>query len=123
MRIFVLTKKTILIIAGAAVLLIAALIFLLTAFGGDGPAKATAADMEEDYELEVLAGKHKELPVYSVSREDKKIALTIDAACAAARVRQAEYGRFSGSRFFKTTESHLPQRQQGDSRFPNRKNA
>lgn len=35
---------------------------------------------EDEYEAEVLAGFKKELPVYSVSREDKKIALTIDAA-------------------------------------------
>lgn len=34
----------------------------------------------DEYEAEVLAGFKKELPVYSVSRQDKKIALTIDAA-------------------------------------------
>ena len=34
----------------------------------------------EEYELNVLAGKKRELPVYSVDRTDKKIALTIDAA-------------------------------------------
>jgi len=33
-----------------------------------------------EYELNVLAGKKRELPVYSVDRADKKIALTIDAA-------------------------------------------
>lgn len=32
------------------------------------------------YELEVLAGKKRELPIYSVERSDKKIALTVDAA-------------------------------------------
>ena len=34
----------------------------------------------EEYELEVLAGKKKELPVYSVERSDMKIAITVDAA-------------------------------------------
>ncbi len=40
---------------------------------------ATVAEGEQ-YELEVLAGKQRELPVYRVQRDDKKIALTIDAA-------------------------------------------
>ena len=35
-----------------------------------------------EYELEVFSGLMKELPVYSVSRNDKCIALTIDAAWA-----------------------------------------
>ena len=33
-----------------------------------------------EYELNVLAAQHRELPVYSVERSDKSIALTIDAA-------------------------------------------
>lgn len=42
----------------------------------------TMAHMEqlEEYELNVLPGKKRELPVYSVERPDQKIALTIDAA-------------------------------------------
>ena len=38
-----------------------------------------SADIEE-YELNVLAGKHRELPVYSVEQSDPVVALTIDAA-------------------------------------------
>jgi len=43
------------------------------------PSSAAGSGVEQ-YELEVLAGLMKELPVYSVSRSDKRIALTIDAA-------------------------------------------
>ena len=43
------------------------------------PTMARMAQVEE-YELNVLPGKKRELPVYSVERPDQKIALTIDAA-------------------------------------------
>ncbi len=80
MRVFVVTKRT-LLIAAAALILIAAGIIVLVSTGENGETSQTYAIMQgNDYELEVLAGKHKELPVYSVSRDDKKIALTIDAA-------------------------------------------
>jgi len=81
MRIFVLTKKNLIIIGVVAALVIAGLILLLGA-GEEAPQAAeTMASFSENYELEVLAGKKKELPVYSVQRTgDKKIALTIDAA-------------------------------------------
>ena len=79
MRIFVITKRT-LIIAAAIIAAIAAAVILALSFS-DGPVSPTAAMAEvEEYEMEVLAGKKKELPVYSVEREDKKIAITIDAA-------------------------------------------
>lgn len=80
MRVFVVTKRTLLIAAAVLVLIAAGIIVAVTA-GGDGGASQTYADMQgNEYELEVLAGKRKELPVYSVNRDDKKIALTIDAA-------------------------------------------
>ncbi|MEL7601872.1 MAG: polysaccharide deacetylase family protein [Bacillota bacterium] len=80
MRVFVVTKRTLLIAAVAAVMVIAGLVAVLL-FGGEGETQQTNAKLSgESYELEVLAGKHRELPVYSVSRPDKKIALTIDAA-------------------------------------------
>ncbi len=79
MRIFVITKRT-LIIAAAIIAAIGAAVILALSFS-DGPVSPTAAMTEvEEYEMEVLAGKKKELPVYSVEREDKKIAITIDAA-------------------------------------------
>ena len=79
MRIFVITKRT-LIIAAAIIAAIAAAVILALSFS-DGPVSPTAAMAEvEEYEMEVLAGKKKELPVYSVEREDKKIAITIDEA-------------------------------------------
>jgi len=80
-RIFVLTKKNLILIGILAILVIAGLIFVLSLNEEETPAAQTMAATGEDYELEVLAGKKKELPVYSVQRaNDKKIALTIDAA-------------------------------------------
>ncbi|MCH5278329.1 MAG: polysaccharide deacetylase family protein [Christensenellaceae bacterium] len=107
MKIFVISKKTLMLALGALLVVIAAIIFALTSIGGkseapDGgdPSVGTSGNtlgnassnvsgnvssgnhgnVVEQYELDVLAGLMKELPVYSVSREDKKIALTIDAA-------------------------------------------
>ncbi len=80
MRVFVVTKRTLLIAAAVLILIAAGIIVAVTA-GGDGGASQTSAAMQgNEYELEVLAGKRKELPVYSVNRDDKKIALTVDAA-------------------------------------------
>lgn len=61
------------------VCIVAAVILALSFTDGNATAP-TGARTQEDYELTVLAGRKKELPVYSVSRDDKKIALTIDAA-------------------------------------------
>lgn len=88
MRVFVITKKMLLI--GGLITLALGAILLAALFGAGedaAPTMSTAAGEGEMYELAVLAGKKKELPVYSVAREDKKIALTIDAACAVAYLR------------------------------------
>ena len=77
MRILVISKRT-LMIAAVILLAIVAGIILLLSFAPD--AAAASAPAAEQYELEVLAGQKKELPIYSVDRSDKKIALTIDAA-------------------------------------------
>jgi len=77
-RVFVVTKRTLLIAAAALVVLIAAFAVALL-LGGKGEVQASAKAAEE-YEMEVLAGKRRELPVYNVERLDKKIALTVDAA-------------------------------------------
>lgn len=94
MRVFVMTKRTLLLVAAGMVAVVALLLVFLL-WNGEGetapqakPEKqvsaetAAAVDVSglEQYELEVLAGKQRELPVYCVQREDKKIALTIDAA-------------------------------------------
>ena len=101
MKVFVISKKTLIYLAVAIGLVIVAIVVAL-ASGGSGaetdpdaaangqPAAAPAPSREpaigasttvvEEYELDVLAGLMKELPIYSVSRSDKKIALTIDAA-------------------------------------------
>ncbi len=84
MRIFVFKGKT-LILAAVAVVIVAVLLIVALGTGkadGNEPGRSASAsvDMEENYELEVLAGKQRELPVYSVARSDNKIALTIDAA-------------------------------------------
>lgn len=101
MKIFVITRKTLYIaaIVLAAVLLTVIICAVSARAGGGEGLKETMArpvptangidkpiekdallDEDEGYELEVLAGFKKELPVYSVSRSDKKVALTIDAA-------------------------------------------
>lgn len=85
MRIFLVTKRGLLIAAGILALVILALLFLLIPDGeADNENNSVSAlssnDGIEEYELEVMAGKKRVLPVYSVQREDNKIALTIDAA-------------------------------------------
>ena len=93
MKVFVVSKNT-LIYCGIALLALIAAIIVAAASAGEGakeredasrlatpsPVSASGRYAAEEYELEVLAGLMKELPVYSVSREDKRIALTIDAA-------------------------------------------
>ncbi len=86
MRIFVITKRTLIIAAIAIAGIIASAIILLNSSARSSGAVSLNTSVTsslpsiEEYELEVLAGKKKELPVYSVDRNDKKIALTIDAA-------------------------------------------
>ena len=109
MKLFVITKRTLCIAAAALAGVILAITLCVTLISGrkngaePAPEKvrdtsaeasfASAAELpsrsvtasglltsEDEYEAEVLAGFNKELPVYSVARSDKKIALTIDAA-------------------------------------------
>ncbi|MBQ9832935.1 MAG: polysaccharide deacetylase family protein [Clostridia bacterium] len=84
MRIFVITKRHILIAAIAAAIIITAIVVAVSFTSGSAtaPTSSLTADASADnnYEMTVLAGTKKELPVYSVDRNDKKIALTIDAA-------------------------------------------
>ena len=92
MKVFVLTKKN-LIAAGLilAVIILAVVLAIVCSDRSTDPNVGTDPSLDpnaqignevESYELAVFAGLQKELPVYSVSREDKKIALTIDAAWA-----------------------------------------
>ena len=78
MRIFVITKKTLVITACIIGLIVLGLLVWLCFL--DGNATAVSADLGGEYERTVLAGQKKEVPVYSVQREDKVLALTIDAA-------------------------------------------
>lgn len=101
MKVLVITKKTLFIIAAAIIAFIAAVIVILLLVGSgakkhDAPENDTRdrnavytissssgsslLSKEDEYETAVLAGFKRELPVYSVERSDKKIALTIDAA-------------------------------------------
>ncbi len=79
MRIFVITKRTLIIAAIVVVCIIAAVIIAISFTDGSATA-VTGVNVQEDYELTVMAGRKKDLPVYSVLRDDNKIALTIDAA-------------------------------------------
>ena len=78
MRIVVIKKRS-LIFAGLALLLLAAVIVLILSLPGDATPTMAGAQVEE-YQLNVLPGKNRELPVYSVERPDNRIALTINAA-------------------------------------------
>ena len=80
MRIIMITKKNLItwgIIAAAAVALI---ILLVSGLSGDSEPASAGFLRVDEYELTVSTAGKKELPVYSVDRSDKKIALTIDAA-------------------------------------------
>ena len=81
MPIIVLTKRN-LLIALLCLALLAGGLFLWLRFRDKGKAPETAAAMAqvENYELNVLPMKSRELPVYGVGRSDNRIALTIDAA-------------------------------------------
>lgn len=79
MPILIITKKTLLIALAIIVVIIAGIVIAIAV--KDAPAQVSSTEaIVEEYELEVLAGKKRELPVYSIASEDKKIALTIDAA-------------------------------------------
>lgn len=79
MPIVVITKKTLLIALAIIVVIIAAVVIAIAV--KDAPAAPSSGEaLVEEYEMEVLAGKKRELPVYSVATEEKNIALTIDAA-------------------------------------------
>ncbi|MBR5949399.1 MAG: polysaccharide deacetylase family protein [Clostridia bacterium] len=94
MKVFIVSKNTLIYCAIAVLAVIAAIVVAAASGGGTEepsgdrdavrftplPVSAVSANAVEEYELDVLAGLMKELPVYCVSREDKKIALTIDAA-------------------------------------------
>jgi len=81
LRIFVITKKTLLFSAAALLLLILGLLFWICFLDGNAAVAASSGSLlSEQYEANALTAGKKELPVYSVAREDKKIALTIDAA-------------------------------------------
>ena len=78
MKILVLTKRTLIIAAVVLLLLITAIILLLS-FAPNAAAANSFRNVEE-YELEVLAGKKRELPIYCVNRDDNKISISFDAA-------------------------------------------
>lgn len=103
MKVFVITKKTLLMIAAVILALIAAAVVIAATAGGEGdngeravsaepheyrsavsgegvPVSGGLLSFAEEYERDVLTVSKRELPVYSVDRNDKCIALTIDAA-------------------------------------------
>lgn len=87
MPVLVIRKGTLLAVGFGLLLLVAGVILLLVRAGdkkeegaGASPTPAAAMTAVETYELQMLPLGARELPVYCVSRNDKKIALTIDAA-------------------------------------------
>ena len=82
MHVIVLTKRkwiTIMVVAILILLLIGAGIWLLIKSQNDDTAVPTMAHVDS-YELQMIPYTAKEVPVYSVNRDDNAIALTIDAA-------------------------------------------
>ena len=92
MKVFVVSKNT-LIYCGIAVLAVIAAIIAAALSGGKAdtpnaesdaaritplPVSAVSASAVEEYELDVLAGLMKELPVYSVSRDVIKAEKMVD---------------------------------------------
>lgn len=81
MPIIVLTKKNLLIALVCAALVAGGLfLWLRLRDRQKEPQAAEAMAQVENYELNVLPMKSRELPVYGVGRSDNRIALTIDAA-------------------------------------------
>ena len=79
MKIFVITKKM-LIIAAAVIFVVAAAVIIALSFSDGAVSPTSAMAQLEEYELEVLAGKKKELPVYTVDAawEDDKTQFILD---------------------------------------------
>lgn len=112
MKVYLISKRTLIYIAAAAVVLIAAVMIAVfssangsasrdgtnkekeqhseyvrdgsdpgsSSYSNGTDSKTASTGVVDEYEIEVFAGLMKELPVYSVNRSDRKIALTIDAA-------------------------------------------
>ena len=112
MKVYLISKRTLIYIAAAAVVLIAAVMIAVFSSANESSSrdgtntekerhseyvrdgsdpgsssnsngtdsKTASTGVVDEYEIEVFAGLMKELPVYSVNRSDRKIALTIDAA-------------------------------------------
>lgn len=80
MPVIVLSKKTLFIGLLALVLLAGAITAAVLLSREKQEEAAPTMATVESYELTVLPLRAKELPVYGVGRDDKKIALTIDAA-------------------------------------------
>lgn len=80
MRVFIIKKRTLWIAAAVVLLMIAGVIALLLLQNAENASPAMQSGPVDAYELNVLPGKQRELPVYCVEQTDKKIALTIDAA-------------------------------------------
>ncbi len=80
MRVIIVKRNTLIAAVGIVLALIAGVVLALMLWNGSiAPAMGVAAYVGE-YELNVLAGKQRELPVYAVEQSEPVIALTIDAA-------------------------------------------
>ncbi len=81
MPVVVITKKTLITVAVILAVVVIAIILICS---GDEeqipPSSVATLAVVEEYELNALPVLSRELPIYGVSRDDGKIALTIDAA-------------------------------------------
>ncbi len=80
MRVWIIRKRTLILAAVILLILILAVVALLAVNRPNRASPSVSGSIMNEYELNVLAAQHRELPVYSVERSDKSIALTIDAA-------------------------------------------
>lgn len=80
MRLIMITKRGLLAGIITILALIALIIIMISVTGADSTQASSEFRLVEAYELTVSTASKKELPVYCVDRNDKKIAITIDAA-------------------------------------------
>ena len=80
MRVIIVKKKTLLMLAAAIIIVAAVIVIACVSCKPETNAPVMSFESVEEYELNVLSGRSRELPVYYVDSEDKVVALTIDAA-------------------------------------------
>lgn len=80
MRMWIVKRSTLIRWAIILALVIVLIVLLVVACSDKDKTPSGADAMQQDYEVETLASATKERPIYSVGIEDKRIAISFDAA-------------------------------------------